>query len=44
MTLMNDGGRKLNCDVVGDILARVTLTNALRLLPIDAKVYQFNDF
>ena len=38
ITLMNDGGRKLNCEVIGDILERVTLTNALKLLPIDVKV------
>ena len=38
ITLMNDGGRKLYCDVVSDILERVTITSALRLIPNDVKV------
>ena len=41
ITLMNDGGLKLNCDAVADILRRVTITNSLRLLPDSVKGFSF---
>lgn len=41
LTLMNDGGMKLNCSVVTDILERVMITNALRLIPVSVKGFSF---
>ena len=41
ITLMNDGGLKLNCVAVADILKRVTITNSLRLLPESIKGFSF---
>ena len=41
ITLMSDGGMKLNCTVLSDILQRVTITNALRLIPIAVKGFSF---
>ena len=41
ITLMNDGGFKLNCVAITDILKRVTLTNSLRLMPNSVKGFSF---
>ena len=41
ITLMSDGGMKLNCAVLTDILERVTITNALRMLPVSVKGFSF---
>ena len=41
ITLMNDGGMKLNCSVLSDILERVTVTSALRLVPVSVKGFSF---
>ena len=41
LTLMNDGGMKLNATVLTDILQRVMITNALRLLPVSVKGFSF---
>ena len=41
ITLMNDGGFKLTCRVLQDILHRVMITNALRLLPDHVKGFSF---
>ena len=42
ITLMSDGGMKLNCTVLSDILERVAITNALsRLLPVRVKGFSF---
>ena len=41
ITMMCDGGVKLNCDKISDILSRVALTNALRLLPNSIKGFSF---
>ena len=39
--MMCDGGMKLNCSMVGDILSRVALTNALRMIPDSVKGFSF---
>ena len=44
ITLMNEGGMKLNCDVISDILERVMITNALKLIPISVKGFSFLKF
>ena len=41
ITLMNEGGFKLTCRVLQDILHRVMITNALRLLPDHVKGFSF---
>jgi hypothetical protein len=41
VTLMCDGGSKLNCREISDILSRVMITNALRLTPISVKGFSF---
>ena len=41
LTLMNDGGSKLTCSVIQDILHRVMITNALRMLPNHVKGFSF---
>ena len=38
---MNDGGMKLNCTALRDILNRVMITNALRLVPVSVKGFSF---
>ena len=38
---MADGGMKLNCTVLTDILERVMITNALRLIPVSVKGFSF---
>ena len=41
VTLMCQGGSKLNCREISDILSRVMLTNALRLAPFSVKGFSF---
>ena len=41
ITLMCEGGSKLNCREISDILSRVSLTNALRLTPKSVKGFSF---
>ena len=41
ITLMNDGGRKLSCRVLYDVIQRVMITNSLRLIPIPVKGFSF---
>ena len=41
ITLMCEGGSKLHCREISDILSRVMLTNALRLLPNSVKGFSF---
>ena len=41
LTMMCDGGMKLDCAMITDILSRVTLTNALRLVPNNVKGFSF---
>ena len=41
VTLMCDGGSKLDCREISDILHRVMITNALRLTPISVKGFSF---
>ena len=41
ITLMNDGGRKLSCRVLSDLIQRVMITNSLRLIPISVKGFSF---
>ena len=41
ITLMNDGGRKLTCKVLSDVIRRVIITNSLRLLPVSVKGFSF---
>ena len=38
---MNDGGRKLTCKVLSDVIRRVIITNSLRLLPVSVKGFSF---
>ena len=41
ITLMNDGGLRLNCSALSDILKRVAITNSLRLMPDEIKGFSF---
>ena len=41
LTMLCDGGMKLNCNMIGDILSRVSLTNALRMIPDSVKGFSF---
>ena len=41
MTLMADGGRKLDCKQISGILERCMITNALRMTPEQVKGFQF---
>ena len=41
ITMLCDGGMKLDCSMISDILSRVTITNALRLVPDDVKGFSF---
>ena len=41
MTMMCEGGMKLDCKMITDILERVTITNALRLIPDSVKGFSF---
>ena len=41
MTMMCEGGMKLDCKMISDILERVTITNALRLVPDSVKGFSF---
>ena len=41
ITMMCDGGMKLDCSMISDILGRVTITNALRLVPQSVKGFSF---
>ena len=41
ITLMADGGTKLHCRQINDILERVMLCNALRMLPESVKGFKF---
>jgi hypothetical protein len=38
---MNDGGMKLNSTALSDILQRVMITNALRMIPVSVKGFSF---
>ena len=41
MTMMADGGRKLDCRQISDILERCTISNALRMTPSSVKGFHF---
>ena len=41
LMLLADGGTKLNCRQIGNVLSRVMLTSALRLVPIQKKGFHF---
>ena len=41
ITLMADGGVKLDCRNISDILERVMICNALRMLPVSVKGFKF---
>ena len=41
ITLMCEGGSKLHCREISDILQRVMITNALRVMPISVKGFSF---
>ena len=41
LTLMCEGGTKLNCREISDILSRIMITNALRLIPVSLKGFSF---
>ena len=41
VTLMADGGRKLDCKQISDILERCMITNALRMIPECVKGFKF---
>ena len=41
LMLLADGGVKLNCRHIGEILSRVMLTNAIRMVPVQKKGFLF---
>ena len=41
LMLLADGGSKLNCKQIGEILSRVMMTNALRMIPVKKKGFHF---
>ena len=41
LTMLCDGGMKLDCAMISDIIGRVTITNALRLVPDSVKGFSF---
>ena len=41
ITMLCDGGMKLDCAMISDILSRVTITNSLRLVPDNVKGFSF---
>ena len=41
LMLLADGGTKLNCRQICNILSRVMLTNALRMIPVQKKGFHF---